>query len=158
MPSQLLCLIVALALGAVPLAAQHRSGGSHGGGRSYHLRSYSSHPRSSIPHPRATTPRSKGGSAHPRSPSSHPRSYSSRPPAAPRSATGSPHRIHRSQAAKDDFMRRTGHPHGWPGHVVDHVVPLACGGADAPSNMQWQSTAEGKAKDKVERKGCSTRR
>ena len=137
MPSKLLCLIVALALGAVPLAAQHRSGGSHGGGRSYHPRSYSSHPRSSIPHPRATTPRSKGGSAHPRSPS-----------------TGSPHPIHRSQAAKDDFMRRTGHPHGWPGHVVDHVVPLACGAADAPSNMQWQSTEEGKAKDKVERRGC----
>ena len=27
-------------------------------------------------------------------------------------------------------------------------------GADAPSNMQWQSTEEGKAKDKVERRGC----
>jgi 5-methylcytosine-specific restriction endonuclease McrA len=54
-------------------------------------------------------------------------------------------------------MRRTGHPRGWPGHVVDHVVPLACGGADAPSNMQWQSTEEGKAKDKTERRGCSAR-
>jgi len=43
-------------------------------------------------------------------------------------------------------MRHSGHPHGWPGHVVDHVVPLACGGADAPSNMQWQSTEEEKAK------------
>ncbi len=147
MPSKLLCSVVALALAAVPLAAQHRSGGSHSGGHSYH-------PRSSIPHPRATTPRSNGGSVHPRSPSSHPRSYSSRPPAASRGSTGSPQRIHRSQAAKDNFMRRTGHPHGWPGHVVDHVVPLACGGADAPSNMQWQSTAEGKAKDKVERRGC----
>jgi hypothetical protein len=27
-------------------------------------------------------------------------------------------------------------------------------GADDPSNMQWQSTAEAKAKDKWERKGC----
>jgi hypothetical protein len=38
-----------------------------------------------------------------------------------------------------------------PGYVVDHVRPLECGGADAPSNMQWQTIAEGKAKDKTER-------
>jgi len=55
-------------------------------------------------------------------------------------------------------MRQTGHPRGWPGHVVDHRVPLACGGDDAPSNMQWQTTGEAKAKDKVERRGCSSRR
>lgn len=41
-----------------------------------------------------------------------------------------------------------------PGYVVDHVRPLACGGADAPSNMQWQTVAEAKAKDRWERKGC----
>ena len=64
----------------------------------------------------------------------------------------------RSRTAKDEFLRRTGHPHGWPGHVVDHVVPLACGGADAPSNMQWQTVEEAKAKDKVERQGCPTHR
>jgi hypothetical protein len=34
------------------------------------------------------------------------------------------------------------------------MTALACGGADAPVNMQWQSVAEGKAKDKWERKGC----
>jgi len=55
-------------------------------------------------------------------------------------------------------MRRTGHQHGWPGHVVDHRIPLACGGADAPSNMQWQTTEEAKAKDKVERQGCARSR
>jgi hypothetical protein len=38
--------------------------------------------------------------------------------------------------------------------VIDHVKPLACGGADAPSNMQWQTAAAGKAKDAWERKGC----
>jgi len=37
-----------------------------------------------------------------------------------------------------------------PGYVVDHVKPLECGGADAPSNMQWQTVADGKAKDKTE--------
>ncbi len=41
-----------------------------------------------------------------------------------------------------------------PGYVVDHKVPLACGGRDHPSNMQWQTAKEGKAKDKWERKGC----
>jgi hypothetical protein len=30
------------------------------------------------------------------------------------------------------------------------VVPLKRGDADAPSNMQWQTTAEAKAKDKTE--------
>jgi hypothetical protein len=38
--------------------------------------------------------------------------------------------------------------------VVDHFRPLSCGGADAPSNLQWQTIAEGKAKDKWERIGC----
>ena len=38
--------------------------------------------------------------------------------------------------------------------MVDHIIPLACGGADGPSNMQWQTVAESKAKDKWERKGC----
>lgn len=64
-------------------------------------------------------------------------------------------RIKRSAVAKAQFMRQTGYPHGRPGYVVDHVVPLACGGADAPSNMQWQTVADAKAKDKVERRGCS---
>ena len=63
-------------------------------------------------------------------------------------------RIKRSEAAKDEFERETGYPHGRPGYVVDHVVPLACGGADAPSNMQWQTIEEGKAKDKTERISC----
>jgi hypothetical protein len=34
--------------------------------------------------------------------------------------------------------------------VIDHVTPLKRGGADDPSNMQWQTTADAKAKDKVE--------
>jgi hypothetical protein len=51
-------------------------------------------------------------------------------------------------------MGRTGYRHGRPGYIVDHIMPLARGGADAPSNMQWQSREEAKAKDKVERRGC----
>jgi hypothetical protein len=63
-------------------------------------------------------------------------------------------RIARSQEAKRLFEVQTGYPHGRPGYVVDHVTPLACGGADRPSNMQWQTVAEAKAKDKTERIAC----
>ena len=63
-------------------------------------------------------------------------------------------RFQRSDAARHAFARQTGYPNGRPGWVIDHVIPLACGGRDEPSNMQWQTLAQAKAKDKVERKGC----
>jgi hypothetical protein len=65
-------------------------------------------------------------------------------------------KIKRSRAARDTFMRShpcpaNGNTHGsCSGYVVDHVRPLECGGADDPSNMQWQTKAEGKAKDATE--------
>jgi hypothetical protein len=34
---------------------------------------------------------------------------------------------------------------------ADCARPLECGGADSPGNMQWQTVAAGKAKDKTER-------
>jgi hypothetical protein len=61
-------------------------------------------------------------------------------------------RIARSEKAKHDFLHQTGYPHGRPGYVVDHRVALECGGADVPSNMQWQTVAEAKAKDRTERR------
>lgn len=66
----------------------------------------------------------------------------------------------RSTAARYQFQKHTpcpstGRPVGkCPGFVIDHIVPLACGGADASSNMQWQTVAEAKAKDRWERKDC----
>ena len=60
-------------------------------------------------------------------------------------------KIKRSAAARQEFMKQTGYPKGRKGFVVDHVVPLECGGADAPSNMQWQTVAEAKIKDRTER-------
>ena len=43
-----------------------------------------------------------------------------------------------------------------PGYIVDHVKGLACGGEDAPANMQSQTTTDAKQKDKWELKaaGC----
>jgi hypothetical protein len=64
----------------------------------------------------------------------------------------------RSTQARAEFIRSTPcpAPHGkrCPGYIIDHVIPLACGGVDAPSNMQWQTKADAAAKDKLERKGC----
>lgn len=66
-------------------------------------------------------------------------------------------RIKRSSAAKAAFERAspcpsTGKTSGsCKGYVIDHVKPLECDGADAPSNMQWQTVADGKTKDKTER-------
>jgi len=65
-------------------------------------------------------------------------------------------RIKRSSSAKSAFERShpcpaTGKSSGpCPGYVVDHKQALKHGGADDPSNMQWQTTAAAKAKDKVE--------
>ena len=69
-------------------------------------------------------------------------------------------KTNRDPAQRSAFVRMnpcpaTGKGRGaCPGYVVDHKKALACGGADSPYNMQWQSVAEGKAKDKWERKSC----
>ena len=75
-------------------------------------------------------------------------------------ASAQPIKHIRSQAAKGEFKRlhpcpANGHDHGTcPGYVIDHIVALACGGADDSSNMQWQTKEDAKAKDKWERSGC----
>jgi hypothetical protein len=85
--------------------------------------------------------------AWPKSTSSH------RSSSAARSSNG---RIKRSTTAKHQFQRShpcpsTGSTSGvCPGYVIDHVRPLKRGGADSPGNMQWQTTAEAKAKDRIE--------
>ena len=69
-------------------------------------------------------------------------------------------RIHRSTAAKHEFQREhpcpsTGQRRGrCPGYVIDHVRRLCAGGPDRPDNMQWQTVADAKAKDWVERRMC----
>jgi hypothetical protein len=41
-----------------------------------------------------------------------------------------------------------------PGYVVDHVEPMCAGGPDHRSNMQWQTVADAKAKDRLESAAC----
>ncbi len=65
-------------------------------------------------------------------------------------------RIKRNPQAKNQFRRghpcpATGRTSGHcPGYVIDHVRALKHGGADDPSNMQWQTIEAAKAKDRVE--------
>ena len=65
-------------------------------------------------------------------------------------------KIKRSPEAKHASQRShpcqsTGRTSGaCPGYVIDHVQPLKRGGADAPGNMQWQTVAAAKAKNRVE--------
>jgi 5-methylcytosine-specific restriction endonuclease McrA len=69
-------------------------------------------------------------------------------------------RIKRDLSARRDFMLHTYCPSTstyalvCPGYVVDHIVPLSCGGPDKPENMQYQTTEAAKEKDKWERLQC----
>ena len=66
-----------------------------------------------------------------------------------------PDTTNRDLSVRDQFRRLTGYPHGRPGYVVDHIVPLCAGGADAVYNMQWQTVEDAKVKDRDERKMCA---
>ena len=148
-------VLLALLISITPAFAT-RSSSSHSSSSHSHSSSHSYHSRfSGSVRTRSSTGRShRSGSAY----SSH-RSYGTRSPRT--SAYGvqrdSHGRIKRSAAAKNDFKRQhpcpsTGGSSGaCPGYVIDHVRALECGGPDAPSNMQWQTVADGKAKDKTER-------
>lgn len=72
------------------------------------------------------------------------------------STTAAPH--NRSPAQKDAFRKNspcpsTGSTTGaCPGYEVDHVNPLACGGADSPGNMQWLTKDDNRHKGAA---GCA---
>ncbi len=62
-------------------------------------------------------------------------------------------KIKRSRAAVAEFKRQhpcpvtlksSGSCYGW---IVDHVIPLQCGGLDTPENMAWQMKAQAHEKD-----------
>jgi hypothetical protein len=131
------CLLVCLPAFAARGSHTHAYSGSHS---SYHSHSYSSH------------------RAHSHSSTYHaPRTYHAHAGTTHYPGERDKHgHLERSEEAKGSFKRQhpcpsTGRSSGaCPGYVVDHVRPLECGGADAPSNMQWQTVSAGKAKDKTE--------
>jgi hypothetical protein len=69
-------------------------------------------------------------------------------------------REYRSREVTREFQREhpcpsTGKTSGaCPGYRKDHINPLACGGPDAVSNLQWQTIAAAKAKDRRELRTC----
>jgi len=125
-----------------PLIADARGGGGHSGGSGHtHVRGHSGGSHAGSHFSKETTAA--------RTPREHP----TRAVGVQRDKHG---RIERSVKAKADFQR--GHPcpstgrasGSCPGYVVDHVTPLKRGGADHPSNMQWQTVQQAKIKDRTE--------
>lgn len=95
----------------------------------------------------------KGSHGHSSS-GSHSHGHASR--AAPGVQRNSHGKIARSGRARSEF--KSSHPcpstgrssGGCPGYVIDHVRPLKRGGADTAGNMQWQTKAAAREKDKWE--------
>lgn len=143
-------LAIMLVLTSSAFAAGRRSSSSY---HSYRVSHYSS-ARSGRSN---SSPSSHRGSSGLRRSSIYGLHHSRRSTRAVRDRHG---RVARSRTARAEFMRShpcpsTGKRSGaCPGYVVDHRKALACGGADSQENMQWQTNAEGKAKDKWERNGC----
>ena len=92
-----------------------------------------------------------GGWHHASTSSSH--SHSKANPDVKRDSHG---KIARSVKAKSEFRQThpcpaTGKTRGaCRGYVIDHKQSLKHGGADEPNNMQWQTEATAKEKDKWE--------
>jgi len=135
----LICLLFAPAT----INAQRSKGGKRSSAT--HSRIYQSHAKSLSSHYRASSSHQKKSAPSIKSSTTHRKSYTT---GVQRDSHG---KIKRSEAAKKQFMKQTGYSHGRPGYVIDHIVPLANGGRDDPSNMQWQTKADAKAKDRWER-------
>jgi hypothetical protein len=142
-------LIFALAASSISNTAfaKGSGGGSHYSGGSHTSSNSSSGSHSSNYHGRSY---STGSTAHGYYSSGSHHDATTHSKVAVGAERDSHGRIKRSEEAKEEFMKQSGYPHGRPGYVVDHIIPLKRGGADSPSNMQWQTIEEAKQKDKWE--------
>ena len=62
--------------------------------------------------------------------------------------------IERSAAARRAFMEATGFPNGRLGWLIEHIIPIACGGADDATNMQWRTKTEAALRNGTQRAPC----
>lgn len=147
---------VLVVLFAAPLAsAKGRSGRSSSRGYSHSRSSTRTRGSSTGSHASSSGRSSTVASASGRTVASHPyisHGSGTRCASCARSSSG---RIARSSVARRQFTSQHPCPSGGrsgtcKGYVIDHIVPLKRGGSDSPGNMQWQTTTEAKAKDKVE--------
>ncbi len=136
--------VLLLSLLLLPLAEAGRKTSSHSGSsRSPRARAIKTPKRAKLPKAKAPKP------------AKAPKIRQS-PASCASCARDSEGRIARSSKATRTFQKSkpcpsTGKTSGaCPGYVIDHVVPLKRGGADSPSNMQWQTVTAAKAKDRVE--------
>jgi hypothetical protein len=171
-----LCLVSLAPLGFATTG--HSSGRGHSSGKGHSSHAHSSKSHKAKKSKEAKTGGAVHVNAYTRKDGTHVASYDRSAPAPKGTPTGSPYRanylapgyaadnsvslnkhgkIKRSGAAKHAFEREqpcpaTGKSSGpCRGYIVDHKTPLECGGADSPSNMQWQTAADAKQKDKTER-------
>ena len=130
---RLLALVAICGLVCVPpvLAKGGRGGGGHRSSGSHKAKSGSTAKKKSGDE---SKPKSVHVKEHTTQDGTHVKAHDR---SAPRSCASCPRdkhgRILRSPEARHEFMRRSGYPHGRKGYVIDHVVPLECGGSDAPS-------------------------
>lgn len=143
------CLLILVSLGSVADSFAKGSKGGSGGTKTVHVKGYTTKKGTYVaPHDRKAPTKHKEASE-----TKAARRAESSAAAASRERDEKG-RFKRSSSARSAFMRETGYPDGRPGYVIDHIRPLACGGEDAPSNMQWQTIEAAKQKDRVERVGC----
>lgn len=143
-PCKSAILILLLVIANLSFAKTH-SGGSHSGS---HASGSSSHVSSGH-----RSPTAHSGTRTSRSSNRVSRGHHSKAAGVKRDKHG---KIARSQHAKTEFKKShpcpaTGKSSGsCPGYVIDHVQALKRGGADAPSNLQWQTKEAAKQKDRWE--------
>src|SRR5215467_14287247 len=136
--NRLVCSIAFLALALAAPAFGKGSSGGHSSNSNSHSSTHS------------------GSSSHSGSKSSHASSGEHRSTYAQGVERDKNGKIKRSEHAKNEFKHShpcpsTGKTSGaCPGYVIDHVQALKHGGADTPSNMQWQTVEAAKEKDKTE--------